>query len=73
MSIKSVIKTLLPRPAVKLWTDSRLTRGAASEVGRDPEDIFTEIYKKNRWGGKKVNFTQGLGQTPRQRKCTSIW
>lgn len=55
-SLKSRIVGALPRPVVSLIDRVRFR-------GKTPEDIFTDVYQKNKWGGTPGEFNSGAGST----------
>lgn len=61
--MKSTIRKLIPLFLVERYR--RLRRHVEHEINKknSVEDVFTEIYTKNKWGGEKGEFCSGGGST----------
>jgi len=61
--MKQILKKLLPTSTLTLLC--RITQRAEDtrNATRSARDVFTEIYRKEKWGGKKDRFCSGSGST----------
>lgn len=65
--MKRIIKSLIPGPLLRAYHSFRLRREARREARRDaaraPAEVFSDIYRKNRWGGAPGTFCSGAGSS----------
>jgi hypothetical protein len=59
--VKQIIKRLVPKQLVQLRRDYLRARSHRRTAGMSTEEIFTDIYAHNRWGGKPGTFSSGTG------------
>jgi hypothetical protein len=59
--IKSAIRTMLPKSFVLAYRDYYRARVARSFRRMSMEEVFTNIYSKNRWGGQSGTYYSGDG------------
>jgi 2-polyprenyl-3-methyl-5-hydroxy-6-metoxy-1,4-benzoquinol methylase len=60
-SLKKKIKPLLSERLVSIYKKNRLKRIRKRNRERSASDVFTEVYRKNLWGGRPGEFRSGLG------------
>lgn len=60
-SVKSAIKRVLPRSLVLTYEGYRQHRLARRNRRMTTEQVFTDIYSNNRWGGESGTFCSGDG------------
>jgi SAM-dependent methyltransferase len=63
-SIKSTVKHLVPRSILAAYGKKRLRWGMAMSYGKSRTEIFSDIYKNNRWGGEPEGYDSGSGSRP---------
>jgi SAM-dependent methyltransferase len=63
-SIKSTVKRLVPRLLLAAYSRERLRWDMTKSRGKSREEIFSDIYENNRWGGKPGNYFSGIGSLP---------
>ena len=63
-SIKSTIKRFVPRPILSAYNKERLRWDMAISRGKSREEIFSDIYGNNRWGGEPGSYVSGTGSRP---------
>lgn len=63
MGLRSTVKSLLPAQLRDLWRRRRIAALRRSNRGRQVADIFSDIYRNNRWGGACGSFHSGSGST----------
>lgn len=56
-----MVRRILPRIAVEAYYGYRESKVAALHRGMNTEDVFTDIYSNNRWGGASGSFFSGPG------------
>ena len=61
--LKSGLKLMVPPGVRHLLRKRRLEAIRRRNRGRDVADIFSEIYDRNRWGGRQGAFHSGSGST----------
>jgi hypothetical protein len=59
--LKSAIRKVLPKNVAAAYGDYRQEKLAQRNQRKSTEDIFTDIYSTNRWGGRPGTFFSGLG------------
>ncbi|NOY40512.1 MAG: class I SAM-dependent methyltransferase [Planctomycetes bacterium] len=62
-TIKKTIRALVPRPLVSLVSQCRQRAWIKRNSTRSPRDVFTDIYRKGKWGKKKGVFYSGPGSS----------
>jgi ribosomal protein L32 len=60
-SLKSVIRRMLPRNVVSAYDGYRQEKLTRLNRRMTTEEVFTNIYSKNRWGGRSGTFCSGDG------------
>jgi SAM-dependent methyltransferase len=63
-SIKSTVKRFVPRPILAAYDRERLRWDMAKSRGKSREQIFSDIYENNRWGGEPGSYVSGTGSQP---------
>ena len=63
-SIKSTVKRFVPRPILAAYDRERLRWDMAMSRGKSREEIFSDIYENNRWGGEPGSYVSGTGSRP---------
>jgi SAM-dependent methyltransferase len=63
-SLKARVKAALPTPALELWWRLRRAATQARFKGLSRQATFSEIYRRNLWGGASGEFCSGSGSTP---------
>lgn len=58
---RRVAKSLAPSFVVRAWTTLRAHLLERRDRRRSPEEVFTEIYATNRWGGAPGELNSGAG------------
>jgi hypothetical protein len=58
---RSVLRNVVPRPLLSAYREYRLSRSARRDERMSAEEVFTDIYSKNRWGGSPGSFCSGSG------------
>lgn len=61
MIMRKIIKPLIPNIALKLYQGYKRAIENKRNATLTPAEIFTEIYKNNRWGGEAGDFCSGTG------------
>ena len=64
---KKVLKWLLPARVVKSVRQRRLARERARNASENVRDVFSDIYRKNTWGGSAGDFFSGSGLVAKLR------
>jgi hypothetical protein len=59
--LKSAIRKVLPKNVVAAYGDYRRDKLAQRNRRMTTEEIFTDIYSANRWGGRPGTFFSGFG------------
>ncbi len=59
--MKKTIKKLTPKILLDLYRFSRRALSNARNRARTTEEVFTEIYSANKWGGSKGEYCSGSG------------
>ena len=62
-TVTNLVKAMLPEPVLQLVRRLRRVRRQRIQRGMSNEQIFSEIYAKNIWGGAKGEFYSGSGST----------
>lgn len=57
----SILKNIIPTPLLKQIRFFKLYLLNKRNLWKSTEDVFTEIYTKNKWGGQKGEFDSGAG------------
>jgi SAM-dependent methyltransferase len=60
-SIRSALKLFVPRRMLAAYGRKRLRRDMATSRGKTREEIFSDIYENNRWGGDPGSYDSGSG------------
>jgi SAM-dependent methyltransferase len=63
-SIKSTVKRFVPHFILAAYGRERLRWDMAMSRGKSREEIFSDIYEKNRWGGEPGSYVSGSGSRP---------
>jgi SAM-dependent methyltransferase len=63
-SFKSTVKRFVPRPILAAYDRERLRWDMARSRGKSREEIFSDIYANNRWGGQPGSYVSGTGSLP---------
>jgi SAM-dependent methyltransferase len=58
---KTLCKSLLPQALQDVYTQWKVEREFR---GLTPAEVFTKIYRDNRWGGQVGDFDSGIGSNP---------
>jgi SAM-dependent methyltransferase len=58
---RSVIRNVVPRTLLSAYREYRLSKSARRDERMSAEEVFTDIYSKNRWGGSPGSFCSGSG------------
>lgn len=61
--MKSLIRKFFPPFLRQLYGRFRRLRDRRKNQGRTAEEVFTDIYRTNRWGGARGEFCSGAGTT----------
>lgn len=61
--MKSVFRTLIPQPLIKYYRQLKLYFEKKRNFKKTTEEVFTDIYEKNKWGGSIGEFSSGSGST----------
>jgi hypothetical protein len=59
--LRAVIRDVIPRPLLSAYREYRLSQSARRDEGMSAEEVFTDIYSNNRWGGLPGSFCSGSG------------
>jgi SAM-dependent methyltransferase len=59
--VKSLFRALLPNVLIDLYRGLCRVRDQRQNLKKTAEQVFTEIYKKNKWGGLEGDFCSGSG------------
>jgi len=59
--MKSLLRRIIPNPLLKQIRYLKKYLERKRNLRRSIEDVFTEIYKENKWGGEKGTFYSGAG------------
>ena len=59
--MKSLVKKLIPDPFLDRFRSLRRLIEQKQNFNKSTEEVFTEIYEKNKWGGSKGEFCSGSG------------
>jgi Methyltransferase domain len=59
--VKSAIKTVLPKSIMRAYNDYVRAKLTDLHGRMTTEEVFTEIYSRNRWGGSSGTFCSGPG------------
>ena len=70
--IKSIIKIIVPNRTQRFICQLLRLMEHRANKNKSAEDIFTEIYQHNRWGGEKGEFNSGSGSTDPDIVCKYI-
>jgi SAM-dependent methyltransferase len=60
-SFKSAVKNLLPQTIILAYQMQRLRWDMIASRTKSREEIFSDIYNKNRWGGERGTYCSGTG------------
>jgi len=60
-SIKSVVKPFVPKSVLRVLNNNRLKRDMSKSAGKTRQEIFSEIYRNNLWGGEAGTYLSGAG------------
>src|SRR5262245_37173458 len=61
MTLKSALQQCVPHPIRSTMGKLRLRGAMHRSAGRTHEQIFSEIYESNAWGGKSGTYSSGSG------------
>jgi SAM-dependent methyltransferase len=61
--VKSGLGRILPQGVQRLWRRRQVEALRRRNRGRGVAEIFTEIYRGNRWGGEQGSYHSGSGST----------
>ena len=61
--MRSRLRTVVPDALRRIWRRWKIAAIRNQNRGRNPDDIFNEIYAKNSWGGDQGTFHSGSGST----------
>jgi SAM-dependent methyltransferase len=61
--MKSLLRRLIPKALLKYYRRLKKLRIQKTLRNKTAEEIFTEIYDKNQWGGSQGEFNSGPGST----------
>ena len=62
--VLALLRQLVPRRLLE-WRNARIRkRMRVRNQGRSPREIFSEIYAKAQWGGRRGDFYSGRGSDP---------
>lgn len=64
--MKSLVLKLIPHSLLERYNRLKLLREQRKDRNKTAEEIFTEIYEKNKWGGSKGEFYSGPGSVDEQ-------
>lgn len=59
--MKKQIKKIIPKPVWHLLRNKKRKREAALNQSRSTEEVFSNIYRNNIWGGERGDFCSGSG------------
>jgi SAM-dependent methyltransferase len=59
--VKSTVRRMLPEKWISTYSDYRQMMLTRRNRQMSTEEVFTDIYSKNRWGGKSGTFNSGDG------------
>jgi hypothetical protein len=59
--LRSVIRDVIPTPLLSAYREYRLSKSARRDERMTAEEVFTDIYSNNRWGGLPGSFCSGSG------------
>lgn len=59
--LRSVIRDVIPKPLLSAYRQYRLSKSARRDELMSAEEVFTDIYSNNRWGGSPGSFCSGSG------------
>jgi hypothetical protein len=59
--LRSVIRDVIPGPLLSAYRKYRLSKSARRDERMSAEEVFTDIYSNNRWGGSPGSFCSGSG------------
>ena len=58
-----MIRKLVPYPLISLYRKLKRAQKRKENLGKSTEEIFSEIYRNNQWGGESGEFNSGVGST----------
>jgi SAM-dependent methyltransferase len=58
-----MLRAILPSPLLRLRRDFLIARSQQRSAAMSTEEVFTDIYLHNRWGGKAGTFSSGTGSS----------
>jgi len=59
--VKSLIRSMIPKSLLGHYRELRRSVEQRRNRNRTPEEVFAEVYEKNKWGGTKGTFYSGDG------------
>jgi hypothetical protein len=65
-SMKSFVRKLIPHFLLKRYSRLKRLREQRQNRNKTAEEVFTEIYEKNKWGGSQGEFYSGSGSANEQ-------
>ena len=64
--MKSLVLKLIPQSLIERYNRLKLLRVQRKNRNKTAEEVFSEIYEKNKWGGSKDEFCSGSGSDDEQ-------
>lgn len=64
--MKSLVRKLIPHFLLERYRRFKRLREQRQNRNKTAEEVFTEIYEKNKWGGSKGEFCSGSGTADEQ-------
>src|SRR4051794_20640449 len=61
---RTTVKRFLPQWLYDAYSNVRLRSDMMRSHGKSREQIFSDIYKNNRWGGEPGTYSSGDGSRP---------
>jgi hypothetical protein len=61
--MKRLIKKLIPGAVFVFLNEVKIAQENRQNAHRTVQDVFTDIYRDKKWGGKNANFFSGDGST----------
>jgi SAM-dependent methyltransferase len=62
--VVSRVKAFIPHRILAVYANGRLRWDMAKSRGKSREQVFSEIYATNQWGGKPGSYESGSGSRP---------
>lgn len=61
--LRALVRSLVPSPVLAAWRARARAREHARNRGLGTEQVFTEIYARNGWGGAPGTYNSGTGSS----------